>query len=397
MSTAADLLASVPGQAIWGRIVSELARLQDAAPAESPGAVVNPVCGAVYVVDTSCAAAVFATEYQRTKDVRWKDRALAAVRAVEAYGIFRPIDEPEWGETGWHNVSGSLPATGIAVDAYFTALDRLELPRETDPVDTLLAFLSRCRTSDGGFAHNTLSDAQRRPDVQNATANALNLLGRLRSRAGSDDHTLFTGLDATVSRLRRGQTSSGFWPYRYPGARWKEAVDRRGLRTLLRPRRFFVYGAGGDLTHHLMTFFFAAQYCASAAVPTDPRMLEAGWRWIVQRLVRVADGSVSIDWSSDQSPTSPRFSNARDTNAYFLILGMLPALAVVGVIAPDESAAVAHGLMAHVDSRLMSSSPGHSTCVVPYEGPVEIVSNILPMFEQSVAWKGSLMANAIAS
>jgi hypothetical protein len=29
--------------------------------------------------------------------------------------------------------------------------------------------------------------------------------------------------------------------------------------------------------------------------------------------------------------------------------------------------------------------------VTPYEGPAEIVRNILPMFEQSVAWKGSLL------
>jgi hypothetical protein len=41
------------------------------------------------------------------------------------------------------------------------------------------------------------------------------------------------------------------------------------------------------------------------------------------------------------------------------------------------------------------SEPGRTPCVTPHEGPPEIVRNILPMFEQSVAWKGCLMAEVI--
>lgn len=394
MTEAADnRVACTPGSAVWGRIVSELARLQDAAPAESPGAVVNPVYGAPYVFDACCAAVVFAAEYRRTEDERWQRRAVAAVQASQTHGIFRGVDEPTWDALGWHNAPKSLVVTGMAIDAYCDALKRLELPVEEGQVDGLLALLSRCRTERGGFVHDEPVPGQQRPEVQNATANALHLLVRFRSERNLAG-PLYASLEATVLRLARGQSASGFWPYHFPGARWKETVDRPPLNALLRPRRFFFYSGAGDVTHHLMTLYFAALYFSSTTARAHAAMLTDGWRWIEKRLVRGTDGRVSIDWSGEPVPTSPRFSNTRDANAYFLILGVLPLLAALRVVDRDESHAIAQGLLAHVDSRLML--PGHTPCVVPSEGRVEIVRNILPMFEQSVAWKGRLMADIIS-
>ena len=395
MQAAGNRTASTPRSMVWSRIVSELARLQDAAPADSPGTVVNPVCNAPYVLDACCAAAVFAAEHKRTGDERWRQRAIAAVRAVQSHGIFRGVDEPTWDALGWYKATGSLPATGIAIDAYCDALKRLELPVEEDQVDHLLAFLLRCRTNKGGFVHNTPRPGEQNQEVQNATATALNLLGRFRWEKKLSGQSLYAGLETTVSRLGRGQSASGFWPYHYPGARWKQAITRPVLKTVLRPRRFFFYSGWGDITHHLMTLYFAAQYFSSTMARADAGMLTAGWRWIEKRLVRGADASVSIDWSEDSAPTSPQFSNARDTNAYFLILGVLPLLAALRVVDRDELGTIARGLMMHIDSRLISQ--GQTPCVAPYEGPIEIVRNILPMFEQSVAWKGRLMANIVST
>jgi hypothetical protein len=391
---AGNRLASKPYSVVWSRIVSELAGLQDAAPAECPGAVVNPVCGAPCVVDTCCAAAVFAAEYRHTEYERWRHRAVAAVRATQSHRIFLGIDEPAWDALGWHNTPGSLPATGIAIDAYCDALKRLELPVEEDELDYLLNFLSRCRTEKGGFVHDAPRPGEQKPEVQNATATALNLLGRLGPQKNFVGHSLYAGLETTVSRLSRGQSASGFWPYHYPGARWKQTFDRPVLNTVLRPRRFFSYRGGGDITHHLMTLYFAAQYFSSTTGRGDAGMLTAGWRWTEKRLVRAADASVSIDWSGDQAPTSPLFSNARDVNAYFLILGVLPLLTALEIVDRDQSNAIAQGLMAHIDSRLLSR--GQTPCVVPYEGPIETIRNILPMFEQSVAWKGRLLTNILS-
>ena len=393
MTQTAGDRAATPYSVVWSRIVTELARLQDAAPAESPGAVINPVCGAPYVLDACCAAAVFAAEHRRTEDERWRERAVAAVRTIQSHEIFRGIDEPVWDALGWHNAPGSLPATGIAIDAYCYALKRLELPIEEDQV-ALLGFLSRCRTEMGGFVHNAPRPDEQKPEVQNATATALNLLDLLRREKILDGHSLYAGLETTVSRLSRGQSASGFWPYHYPGARWKQAVNRPILNTVLRPRRFFFYRGGGDITHHLMTLYFAAQYFSSTTARANAGMLTTGWRWVEKRLVRGTDASVSIDWSEDPAPTSPQFSNTRDANAYFLILGVLPLLAALRIVDRDEFDAIAQGLMAHIDSRLISRV--QTPCVVPYEGPIETVKNILPMFEQSVAWKGRLMANILS-
>lgn len=387
---------STPGLVLWGRIVTELARLQDAASPESPGSVVNPICGVPYIVDTCCAAAVFAAEYRRTDDPRWRERADDAVTAARSDVPFRGVSEPTWdGALGWHDVPASLPATGIAVDAYGDALIRLGRPPDGDHVDDLLDLLVRCRTEAGGFAHNAVLPGHEAAEVQNATASALNLLGRLAD--GTDKgHPLYTGIGATVVRLGRGQRASGFWPYGYPGAKvtLKEALDRRPFKSLLRSVGFFPYG---DVTHHLMTLHFAAGYFSSAgptSASTGTRVLSSGWSWIRKRLVYGTDRSMSIDWSDDYTPRSPKSSNARDTNAYFLILGALPRLASLGIVDSGEARTIAEALLAHLVSNLAAES-GHTPCVIPHESSPEIAPNLLPMFEQSVAWKGSLMAETI--
>jgi hypothetical protein len=380
---------------LWGRIVSELAHMQDAASPESPGSVVNPICGGPYIFDTCCAAAVFAAEYRRTDDHRWQQRADDAVTAARSGVPFRGIDEPTCDVAlEWHDVSESLPATAMAVDAYCDALNRLGLALDEDQVGDLLDLLLRCRRKEGGFAHNALITGHAE-EVQNATASALNLVGRLTRGKNAESHPVCTGLDATLLRLGRGQSASGFWPYHYPGARSRlnEALDRRPFRTLLRPRKYFAYG---DVTHHLMTLYFSAGYFSFSRVRAETGMLASGWNWIRKRLVQGTDHSLSIDWAQDQdaAPRSPQNSNVRDTNAYFLILGAIPRLASLGIVDRGESSTIAKALLAHIASNL-TSEPGRTPCVTPHEGPPEIVRNILPMFEQSVAWKGSLMAEAV--
>jgi hypothetical protein len=66
----------------------------------------------------------------------------------------------------------------------------------------------------------------------------------------------------------------------------------------------------------------------------------------------------------------------------------------LGIVDGAEAGAVADRLLAHIASRLLAA-PGTTPCIAPYEGPKEIVRNILPMFEQSAAWKGCLMSELI--
>jgi len=379
---------------VWHRIVSELASLQDAAGPGPPGAVVNPICGKQYIGDTCCAAVVFAAEYERTNDKQWRKRADEAVMAARSNMPFRGINEPTWDALGWHDVPESLPATGIAVDAYCDALDRLGLAPDNDHVDELVDFLLRCQTRKRGFTHNAPILGNAAAEVQNASASVLNLLGRLARVKKLEDHPIYARLDATVLRLGQGQSASGFWPYYYPGSRVREALYRLPFNALLRPKRFFSYDSYGDAMHHLMTLYFAAGYFLSLGTRAEAGMLKSGWGWISKRLVHGKHGGLCIDWSADPAPGSPRFANARDTNAYFLILGAMPSLAALGIVERGESETIAGAVLAHIDSNLMSET-NRPPCIIPYEGPPEIIRNILPMFEQSVAWKGRLMAEII--
>jgi hypothetical protein len=377
---------------VWGRIVSELADLQGAAPPESPGSVVNPICGRPYVVDTCCGAAVFAAEYRRTAADEWRTRASQALTAALSGAFFQGIAEPTWDVFGWHDVPKSLPATAIAVDAYRAALAQLDLVLDRDLVSDLSVFLSTCRTTKGGFAHNPPAAEQTAADVQNATASALDLTARLISAKDP----VSTDLDATLLRLQRGQLESGFWPYSYPGRRLrlKQALERLHLEPLLAHTRFLSHDSPGDIMHHLTTLYFASGYAAFSKPEAAREMLASGWDWIRKRLVDGGDGTSSIDWTGEPIPRSPQYSNARDTNAYFLILGALPQLVLLGVVDAGESLATTKALLTHVDANLMSAAES-TPCVIPYEGPLEIGRNILPMFEQSVAWKGQLMADVI--
>lgn len=146
--------------------------------------------------------------------------------------------------------------------------------------------------------------------------------------------------------------------------------------------------------HHLMTLYFAAGYFRSSRPRAHTGMLASGWDWVRKHLVHGTARSLSIDWAGDPTPGSPQYSNARDTNAYFLILGAIPRLVSLGIVDRGESSSIVKALLTHIGSNLVSE-PGHTPCVRPHEGPPEIVRNLLPMFEQSVAWKGHLMAEII--
>jgi hypothetical protein len=381
---------------VWGRILTELAGLQDAAPAGSPGAVVNPIVGGPYIVDTCCAAAVFASEYQRSGDERWQKRANDAVTAIRSAGLFRGIHEPAWDVFGWHDVPDSLTATGIAMDAYCEALDRLGLARNADRVGDLTDFVLKCRTKKGGFAHNALTPGQHAAEVLNATASALKMLGRLSRGEATKGRYGGGELDTILRRIGRGQSASGFWPYFSPRSTLRKVLDIP-FKDVLMPHRYPRYlraGDWGDITHHAMTLYFAAGYVSSFPTTAGAQVVASGWAWIRKRLVSEKGHSAAIDWTIDPVPGAPQYSNARDTNAYFLILGTLPHLTLLGILDEAECNALAQALLAHIGSALMTE-PGQAPCVAPCEGPREVVRNVLPMFEQSVAWKGRLAAEVI--
>lgn len=147
------------------------------------------------------------------------------------------------------------------------------------------------------------------------------------------------------------------------------------------------------MMHQAMTLYFLAKYFSLAQNHKEALIVSRGWRWIKEHFINGEKG-LAIDWSWEPVPALPEYCNFRDTNSYFWILGLLPSLESLGVINKDESTTVADGIINYINNNLLEKD-GKVPCVIPHEGPPEVLRNILPMFEQGVAWKGSFLADVI--
>jgi hypothetical protein len=376
-----------PVLAVWQRLVSELASCQDASPGAA-GSVVNLLCGAPYIVDTCCAAAVFAAEYQRTGVPNWRERASRALTAASGERLFCGVNEPTWEAGVWRRAPRSLPATAIAVDGLCDALDRLGLAFPGGAGEEFDALLDECRTKGGGFAHNPWSSPEEAHAVQNATAAALYVARRLSGRPRQD-------AASSLGRLEEAQLTTGLWPYYLPAGRerLRQSIERRAssvVRAL--GARGRAENGHGDAMHHLMTLYYVAAYSHLDGSNAAREALCLGWEWINRRLLRRENGSTAIVWSRE---SVEQFPNARDTNSYFLLVGALPHLASLEIVGPGEAEDLSESLLAHVNIRLLDGN-GKAPCIRPYEASDETGPNVPPMFEQTVAWKARLMAGLVA-
>lgn len=375
---------------IWCQILSELAFQQDLSPKEFSGQVVNPICGAPYVLDTLCAIKAFAIEYHRTKDEQWFKRAMSAFESTPVQDIYSGLPEPTWNSLGWHEEAGSLAATGIALDALWDSMDILGLSLQENLFEALLHFLNGCFHGKGRFAHNTVDQRKRPPDVQNTTSVALYLLEYISQKISDTKHPLFRERVNAVRHLFRGQDRSGYWPYFYPGCReWIKTVFH-SLANKEKQGSFLSRLSFGDTMHHVMTLYFLVKYTLLSKDRSCFNAISRGWDWISTHLVN-NKGSLAIDWDWEPIPTYPRYCNFRDTNTYFWILGLLPRLYDLGTIHREQGIKIANGLINHIESNLLREE-GKIPCIAPHEGPPQILRNILPMFDQGVAWKGCFLA-----
>lgn len=380
---------------VWTRIVSELAFNQDRASQEFSGQVVNPICGMVYILDTACAAKVFAVEYYRTEDEKWLTRAKAALESISIHDLFSGLHEPIWDVLGWHEVPGSLAATGIATDALWDSMDLLGTGLDEKDCEPLLTFLTGCLHGKGRFAHSTVRQGQQPRDIQNTTAVALYLLEYIAKKIPQLEHPLLRERGQAIRHLSNGQDKSGFWPYCYSGWLGKStAAAFPILKKIPVIRGYFLNTDFGDTMHQAMTLYFVVKYLSLSPNHKHLEVISRGWEWINRHFINNNEEGLAIDWSWEPVPTFPRYCNFRDTNTYFWILGLLPNLENLGVVNKDESAKTIEGLLRHINDNLLEEE-GEIPGIVPHEGPPEILRNILPMFDQGVAWKGSFLAEII--
>ncbi|MDH7500153.1 MAG: hypothetical protein QHH30_07185 [candidate division NC10 bacterium] len=390
---------------IWTRIRDELAYLQDLASEEHPGEVINPIYGAVFSRDTAFAAQVFATEFRRTQEERWKERASAALGALNRIDIYRGVDEPVWNRYGWHLKRGSLATTGMLLDAVWEAQRLLDMERKT-PGDwlALSSYLASCRVAPGLFAHDAVQPRTSPPAVHNTTAIALYLVEYMALKMDDSSRSVFRERQQAYVALQRGQRPDGFWPYIFPGAAQQiyfrlPSTARLFLRELPFLGRMLHRDGDrsiffGDIVHHcLVVYYLAKSLSLSGKIGPLRETLKRGWKWITAQMRETPEEGFRLDFASEPVPKGPRYCNFRETTSYFLILASLPLLSSLGVINQDDRA-IAEEILIHIQNHLLEKE-GTIPAIKPYEGPVEVLRYILPRVGESVAWKGGCLSSLV--
>lgn len=388
---------------IWSRIVDELTFHQKLAPDEFRGQVINPISGSIYSRDTAFAAQVFATEHRRTGEKKWLSRTLSALNSLGKMNIHSGLDEPIWNRYGWHFNKGSLATTGMLLDAVWEAMNLLDLRHEEEQWQRLFRYLESCLVGPGLFAHDSVKLGINSPAVQNTTAIALYLLTYAASKIDDVNDPISKERDLTLLSLCKGQRTDGFWPYIYPGAMqqyvFRFPFTRQFVRYLPIIRKYF-YRVGsqsvffGDAVHHCMVFYYLVK-SISLHEPKYPyvSVVNRGWKWICNRLLETPNSGLRFDFDWEPKPTVPCYCNFRETSTYFLILATLPLLVRIGVIRNDCHS-TSSGLLTHIENNLLERK-GTFPSIRPYEGPVEVLRNILPRVGESVAWKGSCLCQLV--
>ncbi len=388
---------------IWDPIVKEVSMLQDEASRRGhSGHLINRVIDTVYLRETAFAAKVLGAEYLRTGDSSWLRRTEQALAALQEQNLYSGLSEPMWTPRGTRFRQGSIPATAILLDAFWSGMEMLSRNPPPEDWSTLVAFLRSCYLGHGLFAHDQESARSSRhaAAVQNTGAMALLLMERAHSR-GVVDRFVTEERTAVAEAIRQGQRSDGFWSYVYPGSLQSAVFRSRPLRPLLSAgpmtRR---YGGDrsilfGDAVHHCLVL-----YClCRVATPSQPASIQEpillGWDWIRKHIVEAGQGQLRFDFEWEPVPQTYRYANFRDTTAYFLIMAIARMMGKLALLPVDEARRTTVALAKHVDSRLLSAQNDPPPCIRAYEGTPDVIQYVFPRPTESAVWKGALLSEVI--
>lgn len=409
-------------EAVWQPILDELATLQDKnhdgyeRPVFNPysdeqigvqtrsskdvtGVVINPVCGSPITFDTACAANVFATEYRRTGEEQWRDRARRAIEMVRREEPYSGVNEPRWDPVGWHFAEGSLSVTGTVLDALWDALETLEEPAtaEQGEWNKLGRYLDRCHHGMGRFAHNIIPGDKQAVDVQNTTAFAYFLRRYSGVKTGSVEDKLQDTPSAAVTHLGEGQRLDGFWPYICPGSfqksLYRSSLGRRILETAPLQKTIFRGDSSilfGDSVHHCYVLYYLLRGATIMDGDVPISIVRSAWEWIERRLTKTDGSALCFNFSWEPSPDRVRFCNFYDVTTYFLILATLPLLQRVGVIEEHRVREIASGITSYIGGSLIDTD--ETPCLPAHECGYEHRRRILPAVWGGTSLKGSLFA-----
>jgi len=388
---------------IWEKIVKECEteQIQDG---QHKGLIRNFLIDGFYYRETAFATKIFATEYLRTKKEVYLEKSKMALDALSKIfaekNIIEGIDEPNWTPRGVKVRKGSIPATILLLYAIDDTTKLIEYEFKYD-ASTILDYLSLCYIGNGRFYHDKIDKKNKahKYHVVNTTAMAYVFL-QLSYQNGVKSFFYDNEIKKIENAILKSQRSDGFWNYIEPSiiqkAFWKTSkflptVGIKLYNRLLGDRSILF----GDAVHHVVCcyYFLAGKSKVSQFLSVrEKRHVENSWIFIKKSLKEYKQNHIIFDFSWEPKPRSLRYCNFIDSSTYFYILDFLNYLKQFGIIDQEEKQRYTNGILNHIESNLLSRD---IPSIKAYEGPDEILQNIIPRPSETVFDKGFFLSNVV--
>jgi len=387
---------------IWTKVVRETSHFQIES-GDKKGLIKNPVINDFYPRETAFAAKIFATEYRRTKNVAYLQRAIQALDALQFLMNSCPahsgLNEPVWTPEGVKFRTGSIPASILLLYAIDETC-RLIPYNFTYSLEEVLKFLELCYLGEGKFTHDRKnSTIKNQKSVVNTTSMAYFFLQLAKSK-GVKSIFYREEIDNVELAIQRAQRADGFFSYVHPDRFQKTIFQMRFFLP-----SFFIKAYNkirgddsiffGDAIHHTIVvyYFLLGKVKLSLSLnPHEKRMVTAAFNFLKNNFVTLKDNSIMFDFSWEPKPERLRYCNFIDTSTYFYILALLKHLQDFNILTKDEREKYTLGLLSYIRNYLLTDSV---PCIKPYQGGETFRKRIIPRPSETVFDKGFLLSGLV--
>ncbi|OPY14622.1 MAG: hypothetical protein A4E66_00345 [Syntrophus sp. PtaB.Bin001] len=388
---------------VWEKIVAESEEAQ-IAEGEKKGLVKNFLLDDVYLRESAFAAKIFATEYIRTCDEKFLQKAKMALDALQKIfnekDMTQGLEEPTWTPRGIRLRKGSIPATIIllyAIDETTKLIDYKFIYN----IKAILDYLALCYLGNGKFYHDKVDRNNKGHKFHVVNTTAMSYLFLQMAKSKDITNSFYRQEIKKIEKaIKRSQRADGFWSYFEPNIFQKflwffspmiPDIVLKIYNKIMEDRSIFF----GDALHHVVSIYYflaAKNEVASTLGHGEKEMLTRGWSFIKNDLKERCDKEIYFDFSWEPKPKSLRYCNFIDTSTYFYILNLLRLLVKYTIVTENEREHYTNGIVNHIAKNLMSNT---TPSIRAYEGSMDIIQNIIPRPSESIFDKGFLISSLV--
>ena len=386
---------------IWSIIVEKVCQSQIKA-GDQKGHFHNPIINDTYYRETAFGAKILAIEWQRTKDIELKEKALLALNCVKKIlktkSLVNGIDEPLVTFRGINYRRGSIPATILLVFALQEAALLLDETIDINLGD-LSKYVKACEISPGRYYHDKIDNIRRRAGyshVINTSSMALLYYTRIEEVNNSICCNQRRIQDLMVN-ICRSQRSDGLWNY----------IEPNFIQRLIYPCSKIFHGKTGkrfvrdnsilfgDAVHHCITLNYLLKSVdlkkGNKHIQLYRNSICKGWEFIEKKLILLDNEQIRFDFTWEPTPRHLRYCNFIDSTTYFYILDIITEMQKACLMTEKKGRMYFERICNYVYDKLLDPRLG----IAPYDGPDEVYNKIIPRAAESIFLNGYLMANTV--